>query len=55
MVAGTCNSNIEGEPSDENSDLAALIASLVAQWTEAARRSGGSPEAAFDHEYVISE
>jgi len=52
MVAGTSNWKVSGElwePVQENNwALADLIASLVAQWTEAARRRGGSPEAACD-------
>lgn len=52
IVAGTGKSKVSGELSEplqeNNSALAALIASLVAQWTDAARRRGGSPEAAQD-------
>lgn len=51
MVAGTSNWNVVGELFgslvEENSTRAALIASLVAQWTEAARSKGGSPDAAW--------
>jgi hypothetical protein len=35
-----------GPVQTENSFLAALMASLIAQCTEEARRSGGSPDAA---------
>lgn len=48
MVAGT--SKLNEEPFEpkllEYSFLASLIAARVAQWTDAARRRGGSPEAA---------
>jgi hypothetical protein len=49
MTAGTSRSKWDGEgPNTEQcgSFLAALIASLVAQCTEAARSNGGSPDAA---------
>jgi hypothetical protein len=50
MMAGTSRSKWEGEGCPEaeqwGSFLAALIASLVAQCTEAARSKGGSPDAA---------
>lgn len=50
MMAGTSRSKWdveEGpEPEQWGSSLAALIAALVAQCTEAARSKGGSPDAA---------
>ena len=49
MMAGTSRSKWDGEgpnPEQCGSFLAALIASLVAQCTEAARSNGGSPDAA---------
>jgi len=49
MMAGTSKSKWDGEgpnPEQCGSFLAALIASLVAQCTEAARSNGGSPDAA---------
>ena len=50
MMAGTSRSKWDGEEGPESEDwgcfLAALIASLVAQCTEAARSKGGSPDAA---------
>jgi hypothetical protein len=48
MMAGTSRSKWDGEgldPEQCGSFLAALIASLVAQCTEAARSNGGSPDA----------
>jgi hypothetical protein len=59
IVAGTSISNVmaefAGPVQTENSFLAALMASLIAQCTEAARRSGGSPDAANkDPKYVMS-
>jgi len=50
IVAGTSIWNVMGEfagpVQTENSFLAALMASLIAQCTDEARRSGGSPDAA---------
>lgn len=50
MVAGTSNWNVELNSSlplqERSCFLASLIAPLVAQWTEAAKIKGGSPEAA---------
>ena len=50
MVAGTSNWNDESASSvflhERSCFLASLIAALVAQWTEAAKSRGGSPEAA---------
>lgn len=49
MMAGTSRSKWDGDgldPEQCGSFLAALIASLVAQCTEAARSNGGSPDAA---------
>lgn len=51
MLAGTSTWNVEWEPSlqaphVESCCRASLIAALIAQWTEAARSNGGSPEAA---------
>jgi len=49
IVAGTSIRNVTvefvGPVHTENSFLAALMASLIAQCTEDARRSGGSPDA----------
>ena len=49
IVVGTSIGNVTGEPvklsKEENSNLAALIASLNAQWTDDARSNGGSPDA----------
>jgi hypothetical protein len=50
MIAGTSRSKCDGEEGTESEKrvcfLAALIASLVAQCTDAARSKGGSPDAA---------
>jgi hypothetical protein len=44
-----------GPVQTENSFLAALMASLIAQCTEEARRSGGSPDAADkDQKHIMS-
>ena len=59
IVAGTSIWNVmaefAGPVQTENSFLAALMASLIAQCTEEARRSGGSPDAANkDPKHVMS-
>lgn len=55
MFAGTPNWNIESKLLHERSwFLASLIAALVAQWTEAARSRGGSPEAAIQISFNFS-
>ncbi|GER40668.1 ABC-2 type transporter family protein [Striga asiatica] len=50
IVAGTSSWNVDSAPSNPPHDLscflASLIAARVAQCTDAARSSGGSPEAA---------
>lgn len=54
MVAGTSNCNVKSDSDSFWRHLricfrASLIAARAAQWTDAARSNGGSPEAAQRH------
>lgn len=61
IVAGTGNSKSIPEASlfpslhfhDKDCFRASLMAALVAQWTEAARSKGGSPEAVDQNQEVV--